>query len=73
MPTARTYVLNIILAFMPDLLVAWAAAEFTDSGWSGFFITLLVLQAIYFFLWGKNRHVVLRHKTGRCAACRQES
>jgi hypothetical protein len=48
--TARTYTLNILLAFVPDLIVAWIAASLTDSGWSGFFITLLVLQAIYFWV-----------------------
>jgi hypothetical protein len=26
----------------------------TDSGWSGFWITLLALQAIYFFFWFKQ-------------------
>lgn len=50
----RTYVLNWGLAFVPDLAVCWAAARLTDSGWSGFFITLVALQAIYFFFWFKN-------------------
>ena len=52
--TARTYTLNILLAFVPDLIVAWIAANLTDSGWSGFFITLLVLQGVYFFFWAKQ-------------------
>jgi hypothetical protein len=53
-PKVHTYVLNVILAFVPDLVVAWAAMRLTDSGWSGFWITLLVLQAIYFFFWFKQ-------------------
>jgi hypothetical protein len=53
-PTVRTYALNIVLALVPDLVVAWAAMRLTDSGWSGFWITLLALQAIYFFLWFKQ-------------------
>jgi hypothetical protein len=52
--TAQTYTLNILLAFVPDLIVAWIAASLTDSGWSGFLITLIVLQAIYFFFWAKQ-------------------
>jgi hypothetical protein len=35
-PQARTYVLNMVFAFVPDLVVCWAAARLTDSGWSGF-------------------------------------
>jgi hypothetical protein len=53
-PQARRYFLNIVLAFVPDLIVCWAAARLTDSGWYGFFITLIALQAIYFFFWFKN-------------------
>ena len=50
----RTYVLNVALAFVPDLAVAWAAARITDTGWQGFLVTLLVLQSIYFFFWAKQ-------------------
>jgi hypothetical protein len=53
-PQAHTYVLNMALAFVPDLVVCWVVARLTDSGWSGFFITLVALQAIYFFFWFKN-------------------
>jgi hypothetical protein len=53
-PQARTYVLNMVLAFVPDLFVCWVAMRLTDSGWSGFFITLIALQAIYFFFWFKT-------------------
>lgn len=53
-PKARTYFLNMFIASVPDLIVCWAAARLTDSGWYGFFITLIVLQAIYFFFWFKN-------------------
>jgi hypothetical protein len=38
-PQARTYFLNAVLVFVPDLVVGWAAARLTDSGWYGFFIT----------------------------------
>jgi len=53
-PQARTYFLNAVLVFVPDLVVGWAAARLTDSGWYGFFITLIALQAIYFFSWFKK-------------------
>jgi hypothetical protein len=46
--------LNVILAFVPDLLLAWVAMKLTDSGWSGFFVALLALQAVYFFFWAKT-------------------
>ncbi|MCC6468729.1 MAG: hypothetical protein IT563_10445 [Alphaproteobacteria bacterium] len=52
-PRGHTLTFNLILAFVPDLVVGWAAARLTDSGWSGFFIILAVLQAIYFFYWFK--------------------
>ena len=51
---ARTYILNIALGFVPDVIVCWIAARLTDSGWFGFFITLLLLQATYLFFWFKN-------------------
>jgi hypothetical protein len=53
-PRAHKYVLNMVLALVPDLVVCWAAAKFTDSGWSGFWIALIGLQAIYFFFWFKQ-------------------
>lgn len=46
--------LNAALGFVPDLAVAWAASKITDSDWQGFFVTLLVLQCIYFFFWAKT-------------------
>jgi hypothetical protein len=39
---------------VPDLLVAWAVMRLTDNEWSSFWITLVALQAIYFFLWFKQ-------------------
>ena len=51
---SRTHVLNILIANVPDLAVCWVAARLTESGWSGFFITLVVLQTIYFFFWFKQ-------------------
>jgi hypothetical protein len=53
-PQARRYVLNAVLAFVPDLVVCWAAARLTDSGWFAFFITLVALQAVYLFFWFKT-------------------
>lgn len=53
-PQARTYVLNMVLGSVPDLIVCWAAMRLTDSGWSGFFIALVALQAVYLFFWFKN-------------------
>jgi hypothetical protein len=53
-PQARSYFLGMVIAFIPDLVICWVAARLTDSGWSGFFITLVVLQAIYFFFWFKQ-------------------
>jgi hypothetical protein len=53
-PQARSYVLGMVIALVPDLVVCWAAAHLTDSGWSGFFISLIVLQAVYFFFWLKQ-------------------
>ena len=34
--------------------MCWALACLADSGWSGFFIALLALQAVYFFFWLKS-------------------
>ena len=51
---ALKYILNMVIALVPDLVVCWAAARLTDSGWSGFFITLAMLQAIYFSFWFKQ-------------------
>jgi hypothetical protein len=44
----------MILAFVPDLVVAWAAMRLTDNEWSSFWITLVALQALYFFFWFKQ-------------------
>src|SRR5262249_6143456 len=54
MPSAQTYILNMVLAFIPDLLICWAVMNVTDRGWSGFFLTLLALQMIYLFFWLKT-------------------
>ena len=53
-PQARTYVLGMALGSVPDLVICWAAMRLTDSGWSGFFIALVALQAIYLFFWFKT-------------------
>jgi hypothetical protein len=44
----------IILGLVPDLVICWAAVRLTDSGWTGFFIAFLSLQAVYFFFWFKT-------------------
>jgi hypothetical protein len=54
MPSAQTYILNMVLAFIPDLLICWAVMNVTDRGWSGFFLILLALQMIYLFFWLKT-------------------
>jgi hypothetical protein len=53
-PQLRRYGLGMVVGLVPDLVVSWAAARLTDSGWSGFFITMVGLQAIYFFFWLKR-------------------
>jgi hypothetical protein len=53
-PVAPRYILEMVIVSVPDLVICWAAARLTDSGWSGFFITLVALQAIYFFFWFKQ-------------------
>lgn len=57
MPSFRTYILNIVLAFIPDFLVCWAVMKLTDDEWRSFWIALLALQAIYFL--GEDRGVVV--------------
>jgi hypothetical protein len=54
MQSPRSYFVNVLLAFVPDLAVGWIAMRITDSGWSGFFLTLIALQAVYFFFWLKT-------------------
>jgi hypothetical protein len=46
--------LRIIIAFVPDMVIGWVAAHLTNSGWYGFFVTVVALQAVYFFLWLKR-------------------
>ena len=53
-PKVHMYVLNMVLAFVPDLVVAWAAMRLTDNEWSSFWIALIALQVIYFFFWLKQ-------------------
>ena len=51
---AHTYVLNIALSLVPDLALCWVASNVTESGWVGFWVSLIGLQAIYFFFWLKQ-------------------
>jgi hypothetical protein len=50
----RSYYKNVALAFIPDLLVAWAVMKYLDGGAEAFFFTLIALQAVYFALWVKR-------------------
>ena len=50
----RSYYKNAALAFIPDLLVAWAVMKYLDGGAETFFFTLIALQAVYFALWIKR-------------------
>ncbi len=45
---------NAALNFIPDIAIGVIAAQITDSGWVGFFVTLIGLQALYFLLWVKT-------------------
>jgi hypothetical protein len=49
--SGRTQLLGSVLSFLPDLVISWGAMRLTDSGWSGFFITLVVLRGVYFCVW----------------------
>jgi hypothetical protein len=51
---AKNAIVNMVLGLVPDLLLCWAIAALTDNGWKGFFISLAVLQGLYFFLWFKT-------------------
>jgi hypothetical protein len=46
--------INGLLALIPDAIIAWIAAAYTDSGIFGFILTLIGLQCIYFLIWAKN-------------------
>jgi hypothetical protein len=46
--------MNGLLALIPDAIIAWIAAAYTDSGIFGFVLTLIGLQCVYFLIWAKN-------------------
>jgi hypothetical protein len=50
----RSFYKNLVLAFIPDLLIAWAVMKYMDGGAETFFFTLIGLQAVYFALWVKR-------------------
>src|SRR5260370_41024993 len=54
MGQAAKVTLNIFLGFLPDLAIAWAVSNLTDSGQQGFWYTLLALQILYLLLWLKT-------------------
>jgi hypothetical protein len=49
----RNIATNAVLAFIPDILLAWIATAWTDNGWTGFFVVLIGLQCVYLILWMK--------------------
>jgi hypothetical protein len=51
---ARGVTANAFVGFIPDILVAWAAAYFFDIGLLGFVGILIGLQCLYFLIWLKN-------------------
>ena len=50
-PKVHTYFKNVLIAFVPDLVVAWAFMRLTNDETASFWYALLGLQVIYFFLW----------------------
>jgi hypothetical protein len=47
-------VLSGLLGLIPDAIIAWIAAEYTDSGIFGFILTLIGLWCVYLLIWAKN-------------------
>jgi hypothetical protein len=47
-------VLNAVIAWVPDIAIAWGYAKVTDGGWQEFWIAIIALQALYFALWIKK-------------------
>jgi hypothetical protein len=47
-------VLNGLLALIPDAIIAWIAATYTESGIFGFILTLIGLWCVYLLIWAKN-------------------
>jgi hypothetical protein len=50
----RSMWVNGLLALIPDAVIAWIAAWYTDSGVLGFIGVMLGLQCLYFLIWAKN-------------------
>jgi len=48
------FVINFVLGWVPDALIALAYAKFVELGWSEFWVAMLALQALYFALWFKH-------------------
>jgi hypothetical protein len=69
----RSFYVNALLGFVPDILVSWAVASYTNGGLGGFILTLLVLQCVYlairiknslwswFMFWTRNRSMMSPH------------
>jgi hypothetical protein len=45
---------HVALSLVPDLLIGWAVASYTDGGVMAFFLTLIALQGLYFAIWVKR-------------------
>jgi hypothetical protein len=46
---------NMLVNFVPDLLIAWVATYYLfDRDWGAFFLTLIGLQAVSFLMWLKT-------------------
>jgi type II secretory pathway component PulL len=52
--SVRIYMTNAVISFIPDVLISWVVAMLTDSGWRGFLISFVALQALYLLLWAKR-------------------
>jgi hypothetical protein len=50
----RTVEIVAVIGLIPDLLIAWAIAAYTDSGPIGFLFALAAIVLIYIVIWLKN-------------------
>ena len=50
----RTMWMSWLLGLIPDAIIAWIAAAYTDSGIFGFILALIGLYCVYLLIWTKN-------------------
>lgn len=50
----RSFIANILLGFVPEIVTAAIIAAFIDDGIENFFIVLLAMYAVYFLIWVKE-------------------